>query len=31
MKFRNPGDPVVLTKELADLRDRISPEASCLC
>tara|TARA_S200002703_G_C3756456_1_gene232734 strand:- start:365 stop:946 length:582 start_codon:yes stop_codon:yes gene_type:complete len=26
MKFRNPGDPVILTKELADLRDRITPK-----
>jgi len=26
MKFRNPGDPVILNKELADLRDRLSPK-----
>jgi phage terminase small subunit len=26
MKFRSPGDPVVLTKELADLRDKITPK-----
>ena len=26
MKFRKPGDPVVLTKELADLRDKVTPK-----
>ena len=26
MRYRNPGDPVVLNKELADLRDQLTPK-----
>ena len=26
MKFRSPGDPIVLTKELAEMRDELTPK-----